>query len=597
MRVGCWLKANKVTESPHSLIFLDSETIQRTISPKKVSHHLWFAWACHQRTTRAGKWSEPVWARFTRHESFWEWVESIARSKTRVWLVCHNAGFDLRVMRAFDLLPRREWELQRAIIEDPPTILSWRRGTSTLTAIDTMNWFRLPLAKIGEHLGLDKLPMPSRRASITTWDTYCKRDVEITRRAMIEWITFLQDHDLGGFAPTLASQSLRAYRHRFMTHPILIDTDTRALRLARASYHGGRTECFRLGRVPGPVRVYDVTSQYPAVMRDHLYPSVLKAFHLRASKRDLRRWLKRYCLVAKCHIETDEPAYAHHHNDRLCFPVGRFVAHLTTPDLSYALEHGHIHKVINCAVYDAQPIFVKWVNEIFALRAKAKQEGNDVYVWLLKILMNSLYGKFGQRGNVWQEVERTDDMTPEIWIEYDAVEGITRKLRRFAGLVQEWQTSVECATSHPAIASHVTAYARRLLWRMIQDAGHDRVVYCDTDSLCVVGRLSSRLRKWIHPTKLGRLKLEKTHAWMLLYGLKDYASPGHAKRKGIRLNARRLGYATWSQEQWSSLKSVLRSDSTRVPTTETRTKTLRRVYTKGTRLPSGRVSPLCLREW
>ncbi|HXK37161.1 MAG TPA: DNA polymerase, partial [Candidatus Paceibacterota bacterium] len=231
----------------------------------------------------------------------------------------------------FRELPKRGWKLGHCVIESPPVILSWRKGTATIMVLDTLNWWRHSLAQIGESVGTPKLVMPKLKASGTVWDRYCRNDVDVIRVAMRRWWAFLHEFDLGGFAPTLASQAFRAWRHRFMSHPVLIDANPSALKLARSSYHGGRTEAFRLGKVQGRVHVLDVNSMYPFVMRDERYPTTLKLHARRPSLSELRRWLTRFCVVARCQIRTSVPRYAIVLDGRLVFPVGRFEATLTTP--------------------------------------------------------------------------------------------------------------------------------------------------------------------------------------------------------------------------------------------------------------------------
>jgi len=229
----------------------------------------------------------------------------------------HNWSFDACVLDTFDILLDRGWTLRQAIIESPPVILAWRRDRASIEMLDTLNFWRMGLAKIGESLGIPKLPMPAMSDSAKVWDIYCRRDVEILRQALHQWWGFLLAHDLGGFARTLAGQAIRAYRHRFMESPILIDDDANALKLGRESYHGGRVEAFRLGRVEGPVHSLDVNSMYPFVMRKHTYPAVLKRRCRRVTLSELRRWVERYSVVARVELETKRPRFAHLIDGRL----------------------------------------------------------------------------------------------------------------------------------------------------------------------------------------------------------------------------------------------------------------------------------------
>jgi hypothetical protein len=503
-------------------------------------------------------------------------------------------GFDAPVLRAFEILPDRGWKLRKCVIESPPVILSWRRDDRTIMLLDTLNWWRVPLKALGESVGVPKLTMPERGASLEEWDIYARQDVEVIRTAVHHWWDFLLRLDLGGFAPTLASQAFRAFRHRFLESPILVDDHVGALAVARGSYFGGRVEAYRIGRVDGPVHHFDVNAMYPWVMRDQEFPTVLRLTTPRGTLPEVKRWIESYCLVADCLLETQIPRYAVRLKDRLVFPVGTFRTALTTPDLMCALRLGHLREVSRVAVYERAPVFASFVSDLYRLRLDARSRGNDVQSYLLKILMNSLYGKFAQRGQVWEKRADTPDRGVRQWIEIDAETGVTRSLRQFAGIVQERTREAEGPESHPAIAAHVTAYAREALYAYQEAAGRGRVVYCDTDSLFTLPGGSERLLERCDPTALGALKLEGVYPWMIIHGAKDYETPGHKVVKGVRGRAEWLDPNTIRHEEWSTLTGLVHSGRLDGPTTRPRVKVLRRVYEKGLVTSSGHVLPLTL---
>jgi hypothetical protein len=597
IRISHFLRGNKGGELPHLAGWLDTETRERRVDRATVEHVLRFGWACIQRTTPGGKWTAPEWFRFTTPEDFWSQVFSYTRPKTRLYLFSHNLAFDAPVVDTFRILPASGWKLGHAVIESPPVILSWRRLDRTIVMLDTLNWWRTSLASLGDSIGIPKLKMPSGRASVKRWDVYCRNDVEIIRQALHKWWGFLARYDLGGFAQTLAGQAFRSYRHRFMDHKILIDSNPKALRLSRDSYMGGRTEAFHLGRIKGPVYCLDVNSMYPYVMQSREYPTVLRLYTRTATKADLRRWLSSKCVVAKCRLDAREPCYAVVRDGKLLFPVGRFEALLTTPDLFRALQSGELKECLEVAVYDKAPIFTRFVDELYNLRLDAQRQGNPVDSHLVKILMNSLYGKFGQRGGVWQKTGDTPDLSVKTWVDYDLESGETTTMRQLAGIVQRKETDGESYSSHPAIAAHVTAYARAYLWSMIVRAGRGNVVYCDTDSVWTNVAGYRRLLARVHKTELGALKLEHSYRWVLIHGVKDYETPDGIKCKGVSPSARWTQRNAVEQEQWSSLSGLVRGESLAAPRTTRVRKVLSRRYTKGTVSPDGSVSPIRLSDW
>ena len=597
MRVPHYLAGNKGGELPHAAVWVDTETDQIPIGNRTVKHVLRFGWACYQRTRSGGAWTHPDWFRFTTPDSFWDWIEQRARPKVRLFIFAHNWSFDGPVLQLFDILPSRGWTMNRAVLESPPVILSWRREKTTLQILDTLNWWRMPLAKIGESINQPKLSMPSSDASLDDWDTYAKNDVEVIRVALHQWWRFLAANDLGGFAPTLASQALRSYRHRFMPAKILIDDNPQALELARNSLHGGRTEAFRIGKIRGPINCLDVNSMYPAVMASEWYPARLIDVMRSPDHDELAEWLDRFCVVASVDLRLKRPRFAHVNEGRLMFPVGRITECLTTPDLIDALRHGEIIKIHSAAVYEREKLFASFVDDFYRHRQAAAERGNKADSWRFKILMNSLYGKFAQRGERWEVTGPAADNAVELWVEINADTGAVRYFRKVAGSLQERIRDGESHDSHPAIASHVTAYGRALLWTLIQKAGHANVFYVDTDSLYCTDGGAAKLASRMHPAALGALKSEGVHKQMIIHGAKDYVLDGKVVCKGVRANAVWAKPNEVVQEQWSTLTGLIRIADLTAPRTRTVTKTLQRVYEKGTVSADGAVSPLLLTEW
>lgn len=585
------IKENKTTELPQNCIWFDTETIPFQIAPGETGQRLDFGWGCFQSKRSNGKWTEPVWQRFTKPIQFLKWIESRTREKTRTYIFAHNLHFETAVLNCFYHLPKLGWENSRMIVESPPFIMAWRKGKKTIEWLDTGNWWMQSAAKIAASIGMSKLPFPSRSASKSVWDTYCRNDVEIIRRACHFWFEFIERYDLGGFARTLAGQSFRAYRHRFMKHDIFIDDHIRADKLGRDSYHGGRTECLFIGKRKGPIHVYDINSMYPFVMRENEFP-VKKVCYARVpSVKELSKWLIDFCLVADIELETSTPRYAHLYDHKIIFPTGRFRTVLTTPDIRNALENGDIIKCYAFAAYEKAPIFRSFVDELYRLRLEAKSKNDEVMTYNLKILLNSLYGKFGQTGRVWETVRQTSDLTVNTWTEIDLETHTVYSWRQFGGVVQCKKQDDESYQSFPAIASHVTAYARDLLWRYFDLCGHQNVLYTDTDSLFVTEAGKRNLESLIHPTRLGALKHEKTFDWLEIYGPKDYRSNLGVVCKGVKATAEWLEPNRVCQEEWKKLPGLLRLGKLSTPVIIEKEKTLYREYRKGIVTASGRVKP------
>lgn len=575
-------------------MWVDTETDAEPGDDGEQRHVLRFGWACYRRQLSPGKWSRPQWHRFETAGAFWAWLDRKHRGRTALWWIAHNAAYDATVLSAWTELPRRGWELQTAVLDAPPFMAYWRNGTRLLRMLDTLNWWKVALSTVGQSVGLDKLPMPSPDASRREWDRYCKRDVEVIVEACVRWWEWLRERDFGGSAATLAAQAFVAFRHRFLTHSILIDANFSALELARDAYHGGRTEAFRIGAFEGPFYLLDVRSEYPTVMERETYPTILRGVYGGLSPTELEQATERRAVVADVELETDEPVYPFNESSPLLFPTGRFRTVLTTGELRHALARGRIRRIYQVALYEQAPIFAAYVRELAALRADALKRQDRFETWILKLLMNSLYGKFGQRGRRTERVGETDDLACKMWDEVDGVTGERYRVRQLAGRIENHYMEGESRYSHPAIAAHVTAYGRLLLWALIERAGLGEVLYCDTDSVLVSQAGYDRLRSLIGEGGLGSLHLDRIVRHATIWGPKDYKLDDVQRTKGVRSSAQWIEPNVVTQEKWLGPRSLLRRGDISAPIVARVVKHLKRQYNKGVVLPGGSVRPFRL---
>lgn len=591
MRRAHLLRPNHGAERPTLVIALDTETDSIPIGPGEVEARLRFGWLAVTRRHRGERWTPPSWHRFTTPGEAWDLIEDQVHKGWRAVLVAHNAGFDMRVIDAFHELPARGWRLHGAVIDDPPTILRWRNGRRGLLILDSLNYYRLSLAAIGSELGLPKLRMPAPTASTARWNAYCRRDVRVLLRAMLLLLGRIHDWDLGNFSPTLPAQAFTAWRHRHLSVPILIDDNPSALALARESYHGGRTEAFRLGPLDGPVRIFDVSSMYPSVMAVEPMPTVLRGVYRTVTVGELAALAAEAAVVADVTVHAETADYPTRLDDRLVFPTGRFRTVLTTPELRHAQSLGRVRAVHRVAVYDRAVIFRSFVDEWWERRAGYLASGDLASAWLCKRFMNALYGKLGQRGRVYEDVGPTDPGDVRVWAELDMDTGVIHRYRSVGGLLQELAGATEALNSHPAIAAHVTAAGRMALLALMVDAGRSFVAYVDTDSLFVTPGSPGPSEAVIERVGLGGLRLQETIETLHIFGPKDYIADGRRVTKGIRANAEQKGPNTFEQDSFVGLKGALRSGQIDKQVIRRTTKVLERTYRKGTVGVDGRVAP------
>lgn len=580
---------------PQRIIFFDTETVGKKYSKTEDAQVLKLGEALYWRRREATGKDTLEWFDFSTAAEFWEWVYGKVNKGERVYLVAHNVAFDFKVLEGFKYMKKRGYLLHKIFLNGVTNIWDFKANDKTLVVLDNMNYFKSSLASLGESIGIAKLEFPSAKASEEVWREYCRRDVEVMHKAWQIWIKFLTDFDLGVFAKTLPSQAMNAYRHRFMPSPIHIHNFEDITKIEREAYHGGRTEAFFIGSAPkGNYHYVDVNSMYPAVMLDGLYPFKVAGRFVKPSRKWLEKNFAKYSWVARVVVRTDKPVFPTWSGGRLVFATGEIETTLSTRELSYALANNLILEIKEAVFYEQGKIFGDYVDFFYQSRLKFRQEGNSAFAYLCKLMLNSLYGKFGQRNEVFEELGYDETATDGIVIEIDAQTGQRRKYRIINGRVEVSRGLEEGFNSFPAIAAHITADARMKLYEYIEKAGWENVYYCDTDSLFVNDVGFANLSKDISQGSLGKLSLVKQTDNLVINGLKDYVFGSETVIKGIRKDAVKISDSVFIQTQFEGLRGSISKGRLNAMITRQVQKRLSRKYHKGNVTTSGWVKPFAL---
>lgn len=383
----------------------------------------------------------------------------------------------------------------------------------------------LSVAALGEAMGLPKLEVPEGlyndnmvadcKREFTPQekrviDNYCIRDTEI----VYKYMHTLQDQltELGSeVKDTLASTGLALFRRSFLDAEYMTPYTYRN-EFARLGYYGGRVEPFVVGEVRD-VRYYDFTSLYPSVMLAHDYPNP-NTLEGPVWGYGIREIID-YEGLSEVEIEVPYmpyPPLPYRLGDKLYFPYGTFRGVYTHIELRYAIELGCKIKKVYQTLISRNTVrpFDRFVSTLFALRQDLKKRG-DCRQLVIKIILNSLYGKFAQRedGPLFRVV------TDEEYIRLGTPVGSEVLIYDNA---EYWKVPVDSRGQAEYVivpwAAYVSGYARIALHKAImQSTG--QVIYVDTDSIVTTGELPTG-------TGLGQLKLEETCSTFEAYAPKVY---------------------------------------------------------------------------
>jgi len=146
--------------------------------------------------------------------------------------------------------------------------------------------------------------------------------------------------------------------------------------------------------------------------------------------------------------------------------------------------------------------------------------------YISKIIMNSLYGRFGMT-DTFSDIEiidnkelKLEDFKGEIEEIIDFDNHKLLKLKNNRSLSMDLNDSTEIHNVNIAIAAAVTAYARIHMSQFKNNPALPNLYYTDTDSLYFDGPLPQH---FISPSELGKLKLEGVYDRAVFLAPKVYA--------------------------------------------------------------------------
>lgn len=407
------------------------------------------------------------------------------------------------------------------------------KNTHSLLFLDTLNYAKIPVAKMGEIVGSPKLETPSFIGQYPKnqieWDYMVKYNMQDSKTTY-HFAKFLIQafEDLGAtVGNTLASTSMKLFTNRFLKDTYHIGKEEDMLEQFQA-YYGGRTEAFERGYITD-YNYYDFNSLYPSIMAQYTFPD--PNTH-RITKHNTRQYIDRYDGVSHVRIYVPDMMYPplpyRNPNGRVIFPCGTLDGWYSHAEIRHAMQHGcvlqHVYKTHyfkkNCAP------FTEYVNTLYKLRQKYKAE-NSPMEFVTKIMLNSLYGKFGQR---WTNLDN--------WAHESVV---TKKELADAGHIERSGCYIRLGNctqkpkhfSIPIWAIYVTAYGRIKMHEAIIKT---KPVYVDTDSLITKETIPES-------NKLGELKKEMDIAEGIIVRPKFYSlRPKDTDEFAYDTNNRYKGY-------------------------------------------------------
>lgn len=350
------------------------------------------------------------------------------------------------------------------------------------------------------------------------------RPAEQLARWFVGAASTLQSLGKCGWQSTAGSQAMHLFKCEYLDAQILSHTEPIATALERDGSFGGRCECFQLGRIAGPVHLFDFRSLYPYLCSTTAVPCRLANVVANPTMEQLSSLQSVGFLIADVAIQTDEPEYPKHAGNETIYPCGRFWTTLCGAELGHALSNGNVRGVRRLACYESESALAGFSEALYARRQQADSVGDVNESAWIKRMMVALPGKFAQRTAAWEDMPNAE--CPWEWAEWygRSKSGEPERWRVIAGHIQREQKGGYAHGTVPAISTCITAAGRKRLLDACRCAGWEHIYYCDTDSIMCDDYASESLTigGWVRTGEWGFLQHVVTADSADIFGVKHY---------------------------------------------------------------------------
>ena len=356
---------------------------------------------------------------------------------------------------------------------------------------------------------------------------------------------------------TLPSLAMRIYKSQFMPKNTIYQLLGRVEKDIRQSYTGGAVDVYIphnrgegfFSKLSKTLYYYDINSLYPFVMAKTLMP-VGKPIAFEGDIRaiDPKAYGFFYCKITSPDY-LDHPILQRRIRTsdgliRTIAGLGSWQGWIASHEMDNAMKFGYQFEIIRGYQFELGDIFSTYIEKLYNLRL---QYGKGTPMNLIaKLLMNSLYGKFGMKlektqVEIYDTTDKADlELFNEMLISLEYTVSDYIKIDNFYVMVRK--TAPELSNDDQpyhgvdvniAIASAITAGAR--MWMSIlKNNSLFNLYYSDTDSIVVDKQLPS----FMVGSDLGQYKLEHTISRAVflapkVYGLLTTDGTEIIKVKGI----------------------------------------------------------------
>jgi len=273
---------------------------------------------------------------------------------------------------------------------------------------------------------------------------------------------------------------------------------------ASKAYYGGMVlgNPDHYGKEVEQVQSWDRNAQFPTEMEEHLFPDMQGGLNQGKPSIATVLWCQEKGYGFWGEFTLCPPASSHK-KDTVYWPersqgfalnylTGKTVrGHYASPIINYAMENGWYVQKEHSIQYAKvmKPFFKEFVNHFWNLRREHQKAGRDGQAMCVKIIMNSLYGRFGMKDStkrIESDIEIAEIIDGDFGEDADwrllyNVKFYKSKDEASMYLVEK-EPSEKSDSTWFGFSAFITAYANVSLMKAINACGDD-FLYSDTDSV------------------------------------------------------------------------------------------------------------------
>lgn len=463
--------------------------------------------------------------------AFINYIQYFLKKYNKIILFGHNINYDLKLIQLTGYFIQNEnlklgkiTLKRKKLILDGVVYIKYSNKKYSLEFLDSFNFFKTSLHNIALDLKLEKYADNEYDLSPELWNEYIKKNgIELCNKdtyIQYKLYEYMNNDKLISWGISGANSSFKTYLSYFL--PCEITTDDYINEIAIKGYRGGRTENYIINEnKPIFLNDYDINSLYPYVMHENKYS--IKFIGL--SNENLDIILKNvvnqtfnYLIECDYYYENNLirlPILLKGNDGKLREYLNYENAVITGKELLYLIKTGAKVKIKNCYKFENKYLFKKYVEFFYYKKKNSKGMEKNFY----KLLLNSLYGKFGQHKNTTEFYNYNSELGKELYNIY--LSGMTKT--KYNGvtysLYNDYYAQIikQKAKYSVLIAMEITANARLYNYDIQEKLGFENIFYTDTDSFFTNKKLPDSMIN----NELGNLKLEKK-GYAFIYAPKSY---------------------------------------------------------------------------